>query len=217
MIHLHFKEGKVDYEKETVELVFNMIIKPTSGFKVIQNVLDGLIATNKRNEWGLINWPFSSDVFLDSEFNEYFIATTLKRPIVEKITSHYDRFHNSIQGKKITVAAILKNEYGKKIGEMNHDFFQCVGFNRTPNSRKIENTRRDKIVFDYAEQESKNSPYFRGHQYEDYLDYRKQVSFTNVDVNNITDNLLIEIVKINGVDATAASENGYIKISTDNL
>lgn len=58
-------QGKVDYNRETVELSFNIEVRPTDGWKVVQNLIDGLEATGKRDEWGLTRWPLTSRVFFD--------------------------------------------------------------------------------------------------------------------------------------------------------
>jgi hypothetical protein len=52
------KEGKIDYQKETVNLSFEMQSVPTDGWLVIQNLKDGLEATGKADTWSL-----NADVF----------------------------------------------------------------------------------------------------------------------------------------------------------
>jgi hypothetical protein len=44
-------------------------------------------------------------------------------------------------------------------------------------------------------------------------DYSQTVTFT-VPVDDITDNMTVQIVSVNGIDAETIGKTGYIKIST---
>ncbi|MDR1129034.1 MAG: DUF1566 domain-containing protein [Treponema sp.] len=54
-------EGKVDYQKETAELSFEAVLRPTDGFNVLDTLLEGLEKTGKRKTWGLKEWPLSGE------------------------------------------------------------------------------------------------------------------------------------------------------------
>jgi len=47
-----------------------------------------------------------------------------------------------------------------------------------------------------------------------FINDSKQLTFRGVDVNKISDNLLVSIVSVNGIDAKTMGERGYINIST---
>jgi hypothetical protein len=60
-------QGRIDYTKETVDLSFSIESRPTSRYKVIENILDGLTKTGKREEWGFGYWPIDSNLFRQNE------------------------------------------------------------------------------------------------------------------------------------------------------
>jgi hypothetical protein len=62
-------EGKVDYQKKTVELSFDAVLVPTDGFNVLSTLLEGLDKTGKRKAWGLEEWPLYGEGSVDSPGN----------------------------------------------------------------------------------------------------------------------------------------------------
>jgi hypothetical protein len=43
---------------------------------------------------------------------------------------------------------------------------------------------------------------------------RENISFSNVNANDITDHMTVKIVSVNGIDAETIAKTGYIRIST---
>jgi hypothetical protein len=50
-------EGKVDYQKKTIELSFQLALWPTAAFGALENILAGLSRTGKMKDWGFDGWP----------------------------------------------------------------------------------------------------------------------------------------------------------------
>jgi len=126
--------------------------------RALQAVYDGLDATNRKQVWGLQNWPST--------------AVTNLKPFETK-------------SKNFSISVELVNSNGKVIGSTT---FQARGwwnfstfYNRSP-AISISD------------------------------DDRKQVSFTNVKADDITDRLTIRIASVNGIDAQTAAQTGVLKI-----
>jgi hypothetical protein len=66
-------QGKVDYQKETVDLSFDVQLRPGSVFQVVNTVREGIENTGKKDEWGFANWPFGGEakVFDSGAFTCY--------------------------------------------------------------------------------------------------------------------------------------------------
>jgi hypothetical protein len=54
-------EGKTDYQKNTVELRFELALWPTTGFGVLNNILAGMDKAGKREAWGFKDWPLGGE------------------------------------------------------------------------------------------------------------------------------------------------------------
>jgi len=156
--------GAVNYQTETQILSINTNLHATGGIwlssmeRALQAVYDGLNATNRKQVWGLQNWPSTG-------------VTNLK-PFETKT-------------KNFSISAELVNSNGKVIGRTT---FQARGwwnfstsYNRSP-AISISD------------------------------DDRKQVSFTNVKADDITDRLTIRIASVNGIDANTAAQTGVLQI-----
>jgi hypothetical protein len=72
-------QKNIDYTNETIDLIVEIGLCPTTGLKVLQNMLDGLVATGKKDEWGFQDWPLSanSDTFMSGNFNGFRISVFL--------------------------------------------------------------------------------------------------------------------------------------------
>jgi len=156
--------GTVNYQTETQTLSINTNLHATGGIwlssmeRALQAVYDGLDATNKKQVWGLQNWPSQS-------------ITNLK-PFETK-------------NKNFSISAELVNSNGKVIGST---IFQARGwwnFSTSHNRSPVINISDDD---------------------------RKQVSFTNVKADDITDRLAIRIASVNGIDAQTAAQTGVLQI-----
>jgi TolB-like protein len=73
------EQKSIDYINETINLTVDIGLFPTTGLKVLQNMLDGLVATGKRDEWGFQDWPLSasSDTFMSKDFKGFSISVSL--------------------------------------------------------------------------------------------------------------------------------------------
>jgi hypothetical protein len=61
------KQGNVNYQEECVDLSFKMVVKPSDGLKVVQDIRNGLFETGKIREWGFELWPMTSTTFVDAK------------------------------------------------------------------------------------------------------------------------------------------------------
>jgi formylglycine-generating enzyme required for sulfatase activity len=79
----------VDYDNETIELTIQLGLFPTTGLKALQNMLDGLAATGKKDEWGFQDWPLSanSDTFMSKDFGGFTISVSLLNDANEVIAN----------------------------------------------------------------------------------------------------------------------------------
>jgi hypothetical protein len=184
-------QGKVDYAKETVDLSFWVEVRPTDGWKIAQNLIDGLEATGKRDEWGLTWWPLTSRIFVDYEAR----SSVLGR-YVDRAGEH---------GKITKVTCALLNEKGallvsETINCINKTAFDIGGDTREywkslpeKGYRSGYTIIRNDIISTAAASET--------------------VIFKNVNANDITGNMTVKIASVNGIDAETAGKTGYIQIS----
>jgi hypothetical protein len=192
-------QGKVDYARETVDLSFSLAIRPTDGFKTINTILTGLEATGKQEEWGMNLWPLSSSVFVDE------IITGSGTFIHSGGVLGAGEMHNRNPFKKISVIVQLVNTTtGKVIATGDEHLFRLQLSFR--NFRWVD-TPGGPIGFgDY-----------KWDKYVLASGIQENMIFPNVNANNITDNMTVKIVSVNGIDAETIEKTGYIRISTGGM
>jgi hypothetical protein len=183
-------QGKVDYSHETVDMSFMIEVRPTDGWKIVQNLIDGLDATGKRDEWDLTWWPLTSEVFADAR----------KEP--------------GETAKQTNITCSLFNEAGKLLATetincRNKAAFDFGGnFNTKWNNLPQKGYRS--YVFSDVFRLTRNDLISTAPE-------RTKVTFTDVNANDITDTMTVKIVSVNGIDAETASKTGYIQISQGRL
>jgi len=156
--------GAVNYQTETQTLSINTNLHATGGIwlssmeRALQAVYDGLDATNRKQVWGLQNWPGTG-------------VTNLK-PFETK-------------NKNFSISAELVNSNGKVIGMTTLQARGWWNFSTSYNRSSAISISDDD---------------------------RKQVSFTNVKADDITDRLTIRIASVNGIDAQTAAQTGVLQI-----
>jgi hypothetical protein len=195
-------QGEVDYERETVALSFNLEVRPTDDWKIVQSLIDGLDKTGKRDEWGLTWWPLTSRVFADYA------------PATATLDRYIDRAGQYAKQTRITFGLI--NEEGKLLVS---ETINCIS--------KATFEKKD---FAYFDREYKGVPkkgfislqnttpgFETGYViHNDVISTgigRKEVVFKNVNANDITENMTVKIISVNDIDAETLAKNGYIKIS----
>jgi hypothetical protein len=199
-------QGKIDYQKETVDLSFTVQVKPTDKFKVVDTMLQGLTATNKRYDWGadIGDWPMTSRVFVDEYSPMYSYYSFFEGP-GRSHSNKYGNYYNHTKsfivgdshggGKKNTIiTAELVNEQGKTLATTESKIQNKLGFVFLPEYNGSVKGFWDssKILVFPSDMTS--------------------ITFESVNANDITDNLTIRILSVNGVNATNNSD--YIRIST---
>lgn len=158
------RQGKVDYNKRTVEISFHLHMNGTSGFQLIADIKAELIkaARGKVRDWGLEGWPGGGEAAV---------------------------FSNWI--KKYSVTAVLTNANGKPIGAARALFDRS--YSLSVFSSGLKNYTGDKKI--------------------DSMDGAGALAFKEVKAGDITENLTVSIVRVNGMDAKTAQEKGYMRIS----
>jgi hypothetical protein len=162
------KQGDIDYTTETVDLNFSLAVMPSAGFEVVQNILDGLKKTGKKEQWGLDLWPLSSTVFAD---------------IPAKNTFRYISSQNAkyTAGKRMEISATLSNNNGAVISTAKCIFSTTLTF----------------ITKDFGPRffGDVNEPYDINRMR--IYPTTANLVFKSVNANDITDNLTIRIDSVN--------------------
>jgi hypothetical protein len=183
-------QGKVDYEKETVDLSFSLEVRPTDGWKVVQNLIDGLDATGKQAEWDMDFWPLSSPVFVDE---------ITGRDRGRTVHSAED-MRNRKPLKKISIALQLVSATGKVIATSKEDVFCHLTFGNV----QAQTWDLSRPIYTWDNHVVTNTTY-------------ENIVFSNVNADDITDNMTIKIVSVNDIDAETIGKTGYIRISTGGM
>jgi hypothetical protein len=203
-------QGNIDYRNETVDISVPMIVQPNKDdFKIIQNVLTGLDKTGKRLEWGLEDWPLTSDAFVNAMIAS--TASSFGRDPVANIAEGYGiekseyTGGNRDYGKSIEIKISLINGDGKAISEATKAFFQSIKFNAGNGAGR--GNKGSKLELNY------NEP-VGGRSYNYAIDALNQPTvFKGVSANDITDNLIIKIISVNDIDIY----DRYVKIPTGKI
>jgi hypothetical protein len=188
----NLRQRSADYGKRTVDLEFILATQPTTAFKVIQDILDGLKKSGKKEIWGFPCWPFSSPVFADY-------------------------YKNSIGNDKIYLYEYNHEQYLRNPdGYMTvyFDFFKYI----TVEVELIDNNGN---VLSTTAKRIGNSCNFvgeRGWSYDLYqietMPSVAMMTFKNVNIDDLKENIYVKITSVNGIEAETAAESGYVNISS---
>jgi hypothetical protein len=192
-------QGRVDYSRETVDMSFNIEVRPTDGWKIVQSLIDGLEATGKRDEWGLTWWPLTSRVFADY----------LRGYLSMQLNFYID--HAGEYKKQTSITCDLLDEKGKLLAS---ETIICIS-KATFDGGGYFNTAQKNLPPKGYRQSLGGDIYFLIRN--DLISTASgctEVTFKNVNANDITDNMTVQIVSVNGIDAETIGKTGYIKIST---
>jgi hypothetical protein len=179
------RQGAVDFDKNTVAISFCVLSKPTAGFKVINRILAGLIATEKAKTWKLQGWPMTSKVFTDDGNSGSLHVNS-----------------SSVRGngytKTMHLNCMLLNNEGKVIGIAKRDIENRLGFHVVNGSNDYDYSILNVLPSYGRDSDLQSAP---------------SVVFSGVSANDITEDMTISI-EVNGVDAKTAASTDYIKISS---
>jgi hypothetical protein len=180
-----------NYEKRTVDLQFTLASQPTNAFKFIQDILDGLKKTGKKEVWGFPCWPLSSPSFAD----KYIDSINRVWPYIYD----HDQYLAFPEGylysyyelsKFITVESELANHSGKVISTAGKMFANQSRFSGEKSS----------WGYDYDLYKVETLPTV------------VIMTFEDINVDDITDDIYVRITKINNIDTETAMKNGYVNI-----
>jgi hypothetical protein len=189
--HTTLTKGKINYQREIADLSCVIKVLPAkNGFKMVNTILEGLEKTGKKEEWGLRLWPlfFSargerSYIFVDRLYSES--DEIYGRNGEDTTDGRMNNFELLAReaGKGTSIILNLVNDTGKTIATTKVDIT-----NRVSRSHFL---KWDETIYSNA---AKTDAVFQ------------------VNANDITDNLTIKIISVNGVDIVQRPD--YIRIST---
>jgi hypothetical protein len=211
-------QGRVDYAKETVDMSFPIKVQPTENFSVLQDLVNGLQKTGKAEEWGFNLWPFSVQ-----ESGRRRRTKFITRPL-----AHGGGGGSSVAEGiyTLTVMADLKNEQGITVSTCSMDMSIGLGFPYQISSQVITEY---KLYTSFPINSSfdgsfmvDNAGYDETNHKQKYTQPRPKngtvnMIFKDVNANDITDNMTIKIVTVNGIDAESIGKTGYIRISAGGM
>ena len=117
---------------------------------------------------------------------------------------------NPSSRQNFSIIALLINSDGKNIGRANVNLSRYIEF------REIRHLRSGNPNFDYAYMENRPSGALDLSRFS-VRNQSATLIFSNVNVNDITYPLIVQITSVNGVDVQDPANQGYIRISTGSL
>jgi hypothetical protein len=171
-------------------------VRPTDDWKIVQSLIDGLDKTGKRDEWGLTWWPLTSRVFAD-----YVPASSTLERYVDRA---------GLYSKQTTIVCGLLNEKEKLLAS------------ETVNCLSKATFEKNDFAYYTGGPPKKGYIQWVGSDYGNVIHNdvistaigRQKVVFENVNANDITENMTVKIISVNGIVAEILAQNGYMKIST---
>jgi hypothetical protein len=197
-------QGTIDYSRETVDMSFNVDVRPTDGWKIVQTLIDGLNATGKRKEWGFEWWPLSSQAFVTEQrsgFRDY------GKPIIlscSLVNSNGKLLAN--ETKSVVAGAVYEmipwgdyNSAQYLINNARDDSYRKRAQKILAHKSVITDATPNEVAFNDAVVTTGTST---------------SIVFNRVNANDITDHMTVKIISVNGIDAETIAKTGYIRIST---
>jgi hypothetical protein len=207
------KQERIDYQEETVDLSCSLEVRPTEGFRVLETIRKGLIETDRMGEWGFFLWPLAGKEIFSSD---YTFNPDIHRRYPETIGSLLEFY----------IIVDLYNELEKKLSTVRLDIRNKILFYRLEGTimrtlpKGYYGTFADgayRIIVDTSRFEIETgTPGIGSTDVRSSGDGRIRLDFENVNANDITDNLVVKIISVNGVDAETAMATGFIRIASKN-
>jgi TolB-like protein len=199
-------QGKIDYTKGNVELKSSVTLRPSESIKVFDNILEGLEATGRRKDWGFGLWPVITDELIKTLWNY-----SDSRPHSSKKIFRWVH-HGGYQywaSEAIVVNIVLINENGNQISKAEAGLRSKILFTE---SRKKADEKQVEYGYNhnYIYQDRAGNHYLYDMTKLKVSEDEREIRFI-VNANDITDNLTIKIVSVNGIDV--AKNPDYIRIT----
>jgi hypothetical protein len=181
-------QGQINFQGGSVELSFPIESRHTDSLKIIDDIISGLKKQGKKQSWGFSGWPIGT-LFINNSptFDEIsWVGTELRSE--ESV---------GISWCLLEVRCSLINDNNKVLDTAIKRLIIGVGFNASwENNQWVFNENR---LIRRLSSRSNGT-----------------LIFSNVNSDDITDNLSIRIDSVNGIDAATAIRSGYIKITPTN-
>jgi hypothetical protein len=188
----NLKQKAANYENKTVDLEFTLASQPTAAFNVIQDILDGLKKSGKKEAWGFPCWPLSSPVFADHYVTSSWIRPyTYSHDAFLKYPENY-LFQYYLLAKFITVDVELTDHEGNVLSATSKEIANYIKFSG----------EKDSHGYDYDLYKIETPPTVA------------IMTFENVNIDDLKENIYVKITSVNGIEAEKAMESGYINISS---
>lgn len=193
-------QGNIDYNGGTVELKSTISLRTSNSFNIFNDILSGLNSTGKMQEWGLAYWPTIS---VNGSAPGLF---SRRIGYADYFPSRQDE-RNSAE-KDVEVSIALINENGSVIANdhvmlRSYIRFALIGRGETSGDK----FRSANASFMYYN----NRFYGVDITKLEATEAQQEIRFV-ANVNDITDNLTIKIVSVNGIDITKNTD--YIRVLT---
>ncbi|WP_461255434.1 hypothetical protein [Treponema sp. R80B11-R83G3] len=207
------EQGDIDYEKATATLGFAVYLHPSqiwaaAAENALNTVYEGLNATNRKKDWGLSDWPYSTGTIRDGDV------------VLDKTITKLNPFNSG--SKKFTIRAELLNDRNQVIGSCDFTLESAWKWGKSGNRPERGDDDKRRLTFDNG----MRWDYYIDEIYRSriaaekiidsrqgkIIDSRQIVKFTGVNAADITDWLTIRIATVNGVDAQTAAQNGVLQI-----
>jgi TolB-like protein len=194
--------GDINYEAGTIDLSFSIMTKPADGFKMINDVLNGLKKTRKQEEWGFQFWPFGIHELRGPVYNGNIDIFSLEYwwGLVYGGLS-YGATKALYIDRSVKIKAILVNDNGKIISTKTGNL-DC---------------RMGAIIYAQKLDKSSYAPLDQRKLILRPEIMRRNIIFDNIKAEDITEFLTIKLDEVDGIEAETAFSTGYIKISQGNI
>lgn len=209
-------QGRIDFQRETVDLSTTVQIRPTDGFKVLETLRSGLVQTGRMGDWGFAAWPIRA-------WGENSVGARQGNPGIFLWEPSPVLFNGS---QTISIIMGLYNEHGEQLSTASLNLKAYVRFAHVGSQHDLRNNESWRIPSNILVQTGRGGQVFdmtrfvirRRMQERDFFASSHEFPaastiFRNVNANDITGNLAVRIISVNGIDAETAARTGFIRIS----
>lgn len=194
------KQTNINYQNGTVDLQFNISVYESNNINIMKDIYSGLQKTKKVNEWGLEGWPISNSF----HYGSYIDDTT--------------KFFLGING----IVKQSKNDFSWTNTETIHTTNNklsngLIVIGPGPFNYLKDHFLQTSLHFELINEKGKtisHSKFIVTNKVINIKIYQANdvAVFSNVLANDITDNLAIKLLSVNGREAIEATQNGYLII-----
>jgi hypothetical protein len=197
-------QSNIDYGKKTANLTFEVGVRQSSNIAAIQTLLEGLKRTGRRDAWNFTNWPMTSQVFVAKPNRE---------------TNQFDTRPEWESANPLAISFALVNDENETISVCRYNIPYKIRFAyNAKDPREYSQTFIASVltfglgflVLDWSD------CYISDGTQLEIESFNGIMTFKDVEAYRITDRLTVKVLEINGQEAEAAAQNGYVRITSTN-